>query len=165
MKKTLSLVLVLVVLFTLTTAACAATSLENDDSYAYVGRPKIILRSSPNGSKVGYLTFGTPLKVERIEGSWAKVAGGYVDIGYLVKAKGSAEFTDKNGGVAPSPYPGMQDTDFGYAAGGRRMNEKALIIDVVDFSTGERWAAITTNEGMFGWINLQDPDVSNVRFW
>ena len=167
MKRILVLLLVTMVIFpTLLTRPANADgfTIEKEEDTYYVLRvlrPKISLSSEKGGGeRIAWLTFGERLQMLSYEGKYCKVKDanenvGYVYTGYVDYTMAAILwFKGDHGGVSISPRPGMQPTDFGYAAGGTRMSERAIVMYSVD-----SYLYVITEEGCSGFVYQNDPDI------
>ena len=126
-------------------------------------RPKISLNSNKGSNRIKYVEFGTELELISYEYDYCKVrlknepeTIGYLYTGYIGYAMDILWLTndDKTGGVALSILPNLRSTDFGYAAGGKRMSEMAIVL----YEQGD-YLYVVTNEGCSGFIYRYDSNV------
>ncbi len=156
MKKIISLTIIsLTLALMLALPALAETSLR-------VIRPEVRMTSEKGGgATVKVLQFAEEVILIRQEGDYCLVRdcvgfAGFVATGYLVA---NAKKVWLGNQVALSPKPGMTCWDFGFAAGGIRSNELALIIFDDE---GGYYSFLVTEDGFSGYVFKYDPEVKVV---
>ena len=129
-----------------------------------VARPSVRMTSEKGtGRLLITLHFGDKVTLLLQEGDYCLVtepnsgATGYVATQYLVYAKQYIWLGQS--GVALSPRPGMTSFDLGYAAGGMRTNEEAIVL-YEDYG-GSYWYVVT-EDGYSGYVYRYDPAISFV---
>lgn len=167
--KRLKVILVLVLVLALamaTTDALASdgTLSQRNSANSYslrVVRPHVrLMTGKGDGRLLAQLDFGTEVQLLLHDGDYCLVtepnsgATGYIATMYLVKALEVIWITEE--GVSLSPRPGMTSWDYGYGAGGTRMNEMALVL--FEDSGGYYWYIVTEN-GFSGYIYRYDPAI------
>ena len=170
MKKRLIMVAVLVLTLTFSfmeTTLADGTLRQwtaNDCQYVRVVRPSIRLMSGKGeGRLLMQLDFGEQLQLLMQDGDYCLVrettmgVTGYVATQYLVQNASLIWIGSK--GVSLSPKPGMTFWDFGYAAGGMRMNEEALVLFE---DNGGYYYYVVTAEGYSGYVYKYDPEITFV---
>ena len=127
-----------------------------------VARPSVRMTSEKGtGRLLITLHFGDKVTLLLQEGDYCLVtepnsgATGYVATQYLVYAKKHIWLGQS--GVALSPRPGMTNFDFGYAAGGMRTNEEAIVL----YEDYDYWYVVT-EDGFSGYLSKYDPAISFV---
>ena len=159
MKRKIFILLVICIAFI--AVIMTVTQAEENVPELCVLRHKISLNSKKGSDRIKYLEFGTKLNILSYENDYCKVQDpendiGYVYTGYIGFVNRRLWLTNDNGtgGVVLSYWPNMKSTDFGYAAGGKRINELALVLYEQDY-----YWYVVTNEGCSGYIYKYDPNV------
>ena len=173
MKRTFALVILVALLVT---AIVPVVHAGHSVMGVFVVRPKVYLNSKKGSGHIRYLPFGTHVEILEYEYDYCRVRVlddeseeenkdeiGYIYTGYLdyVIEKVWLMNDDGSGGVALSILPNMNPGEFGYAAGGRRINEAAFVL----FEQGD-YQFVVTQEGYSGYIYKYDRNViSDDEYW
>ena len=172
MKRFVTFLMVVVVFFVGTIAFAADGTLSqwsSSNSYDVntdlrVIRPTARMTSEKGtGRLLKQLEFGDKVTLLQQDGDYCLVceatsgATGYVATQYLAYAL-KFIWLGSNG-VALSPKPGMTSWDFGYAAGGMRTNEEAVVL-YEDY--GGYYYYIVTEGGYSGYVYKYDSAISYI---
>ena len=164
MKKVICIVLTLILCITAVTCFAESDPTErfgkNEEPTYYICRPNVKCRSLENPEDFVTLHFGEEVKILEQRGEYTDIEygdeqKGYVTTGFIAEVYYPMLYIAKDAQQYLSPFPTMNETDFGYGAGGLRWDERAIVIYAI-----EDYFYIVTEEGFCGYIPNDSPYIS-----